>query len=181
MGFFSKAFDWFANLSNKLPKISFKTYFIIVVAVILGVCAIIALTFLGSRAAKLKSACKKIIKFLSGVESINDDNVGIFNERCFSEKAPQSLRDTWLQYDGVRFGYPSEIVSEQAVYNREVRKLKDVRSTVFIAISLILLAVFAFWGYGTLASNEMGVIHLAYISRPDKELPKHFRSHARGT
>lgn len=161
MEVFEKAFDWLADLSSKLPAINFKLYFIIVVAVIAAVGLIVALTLLGSRGFRLTKASRKITKYLSGVESVTDENLNDFTTQCFSAKAPQSLRDSWLQYLGVRFGYPSDIVSEQNVYNKEVKKVRDIRANVFIGIALILVAIFAFWGYGTLTSVEMGVVHCA--------------------
>lgn len=161
MGFFKEAFDWLANLSTKLPEIDFKTYFIVVVAVLAGVGLIVALTLLGSRSFKLKKASKKIVKYLGGVDSITEENVNDFTAQCFSAKAPKALRESWVQYLGVRFGYPSEIVSEQNVYDKQVKKQKDVRANVFIAIALVLVAAFAFWGFGKLESVEMGVIHCA--------------------
>ncbi|MEG2541556.1 MAG: hypothetical protein RSB59_07300, partial [Clostridia bacterium] len=100
-------------------------------------------------------------KYLALVDDINDDNVGDFTERCFSASAPMMFRDTWVQYLGVRFGYPSDIVSEQEVLDKEVKKHTNVRANVFAGISLIVLAVFAFWGYGTLSGAEMSVIHCA--------------------
>ena len=161
MEFFSKVFTWLANLSSKLPQIDLKAYFIVVLAVIAGVGLIVGLTFFGSKAFKLKAACKKIIKYLSNVDSIDDDNVGDFTAECFSQKAPASLRDSWVEYLGVRFGFPSDLVSEKNVYDREVKKVKDVRANLFIGIALILVAIFAFWGFGTLSAIEMSVIHCA--------------------
>ena len=140
MEFFSKVFTWLANLSSKLPQVDLKSYFIVVLAVIAGVGLIVGLTFLGSKAFKLKSACKKIIK---------------------SQKAPSSLRDSWVEYLGVRFGYPSDLVSEKNVYDKEVKKVKDVRANLYIGIALILVALFAFWGFGMLSSIEMSVVHCA--------------------
>ena len=160
MEFFSKAFTWLADLSAKLPAIEFKTYFFVVVGIILGVGLIVGLTFFGSGAYKLKAACKKIIKYLAEVECIDDDTARDFTNQCFSAKVPQTLRDTWVQYLGVRFGYPSDMVSEKEVYDKEVRHTKDIRANVYIGVALILCAIFAFWGYGTLQSNEMGVVHL---------------------
>lgn len=161
MEFFEKAFTWLAGLSTKLPVIDFKMYFIIALAAIALVWVITALTLLSSRSKKLIRACKKIQKHLSTVDAIDDENVSEFTAACFGSKAPQALRDAWMQYLGVRFGYPSEIVSESAVYDKLVKKHKDVRSGVYLTISLILLAVFAFWGYGTLDSVDMGVVHCA--------------------
>lgn len=59
MEFFEKAFNWLAELSSKMPAIDFKTYFIVVVAVIVGIGVIVALTYFGSRARKLIGASKK--------------------------------------------------------------------------------------------------------------------------
>ncbi len=161
MEIFRKAFDWLADLSAKLPAIDLKTYFIVVVAIIAGVGVIIGLTFFGSRAFKLKKACKKIVKYLSNVDAIDDDNLADFVNQCFSIKAPQSLRDAWVEYLNVRFGFPSEIVSQQKVLDQEIKKVKDIRANVFVGIALILLAIFAFWGFGTLDSISMSVIHCA--------------------
>lgn len=157
--FFEKAFNWLAELSSKMPAIDFKTYFIVVVAVIVGIGVIVALTYFGSRARKLIGASKKIEKYLANVDQVDDDNVSDFTAHCFSSKAPQPLRDSWVQYLGVRFGYPSDIVSDRNVYEKVVKKNKDYRSGIYLAIALLVLGLFAFWGYGTLTANEMGVIH----------------------
>lgn len=159
MEFFSKAFTWIAQLSQKLPTIDYKTYFIVVLAAIIGTAVIVALTLLGSNCRKIMNASKRIIKYLADKESVDDDNVGDFTTHCFSSKAPQSMRDAWVQFLGIRFGYPSEIVSEQNVFDKEVKRHRDVRANVFVCIALVLVAAFAFWGFGTLESNEMGVIH----------------------
>ena len=160
---FSDIFEWFANLSSKLPAIDYKTYFIVVVAIILGVGLIVALTYFGSYRFKLLVACKKIISYLADVEAIDNDNFGDFTSQCFSEKVPSTLRDCWVQYLGVRFGYPSDIVSEQNVYDREVKRVREIRANVFIAVALILIAIFSFWGYGRLDGKDMGVIFLASL------------------
>ena len=159
--FFSEAFTWFANLSSKLPQIDFRTYFIVVVALLIGVGVIIGLTFFGCYRFKLTLACKKIIRYLKDVEFIDDDNFGDFTAQCFSVKAPSALRDCWVQYLGVRFGYPSDIVSEENVYDSQVKRVREIRANVYVAIALILLAIFSFWGYGTLDGKDMGVIFLA--------------------
>lgn len=157
--FFEKAFNWLAELSSKMPAIDFKTYFIVVVAVIVGIGVIVALTYFSSRARKLIGASKKIEKYLANVDQVDDDNVSDFTAHCFSSKAPQPLRDSWVQYLGVRFGYPSDVVSDGNVYEKVVKKNKDYRSGIYLAIALLVLGFFAFWGFGTLTANEMGVIH----------------------
>ena len=161
--FFEKAFHWLAGVSEKLPVVDTKLFFIVVLSVILGIGVIIAFTLLGSRARKLYVSSKKIRKYLANIDAVDDDNVSDFTAHCFSKKTPQPLRDAWVQYLGVRFGYPSDIVSDSAVYDKFVKKNKDVRSGVFAAISLILLGLFAFWGYGTLKGSGMGVVHLAAL------------------
>lgn len=164
MEFFEKAFHWLAGVSEKLPVVDTKLFFIVVLSVILGIGVIIAFTLLGSRARKLYVSSKKIRKYLANIDAVDDDNVSDFTAHCFSKKTPQPLRDAWVQYLGVRFGYPSDIVSDSAVYDKFVKKNKDVRSGVFAAISLILLGLFAFWGYGTLKGSGMGVVHLAALA-----------------
>ena len=163
MEFFEEAFHWLAGVSEKLPVVDIKMFFIVVLSVISGIGVITAFTLLGSHARKLYVSSKKIRKYLANVDVVDDDNVSDFTAHCFSKKTPQQLRDTWVQYLGVRFGYPSDIVSDSAVYDKFVKKNKDVRSGVFLAISLILLGLFAFWGYGTLQDAKMGVVHLAAL------------------
>jgi PREDICTED: hypothetical protein len=161
--FFEEAFHWLAGVSEKLPVVDIKMFFIVVLSVISGIGVITAFTLLGSHARKLYVSSKKIRKYLANVDAVDDDNVSDFTAHCFSKKTPQQLRDAWVQYLGVRFGYPSDIVSDSAVYDKFVKKNKDVRSGVFLAISLILLGLFAFWGYGTLQDAKMGVVHLVAL------------------
>ena len=154
--FFENAFNWLADVSSKLPKIDFQIFFIVTVAVLFGLGIVFAFTYLGSKVFKLTKASKKIQKYLEGVDTVDDDNVSDFTARCFSSKAPQALRDSWVQYLGVRFGYPSDIVSDKNVYDKTVKKNKDYRAGIYLCVSLVLLAIFAFWGYGTLDKIGIG-------------------------
>lgn len=156
MEFFEKAFNWLADVSSKLPKIDFQIFFIVTVAVLFGLGIVFAFTYLGSKVFKLIKASKKIQKYLEGVDTVDDDNVSDFTAHCFSSKAPQALRDSWVQYLGVRFGYPSDIVSDKNVYDKTVKKNKDYRAGIYLCVSLVLLAIFAFWGYGTLDKTGIG-------------------------
>lgn len=156
MEFFEKAFNWLADISSKLPKIDFQIFFIVTVAVLFGLGIVFAFTYLGSKSFKLIKASKKIQKYLEGVDTVDDDNVSDFTAHCFSSKAPQALRDSWVQYLGVRFGYPSDIVSDKNVYDKTVKKNKDYRAGIYLCVSLVLLAIFAFWGYGTLDKTGIG-------------------------
>lgn len=164
MDFFEKAFQWLAEVSQKLPSVDMNLFFIVVMAVIFGLGIVIAFTLFGSRARKLYVSARKIRKYLANVDAVDDDNVSDFTAHCFSKNTPQPLRDAWVQYLGVRFGYPSDIVSDGAVYDKFVKKNKDVRSGVFIGVSLVLLALFAFWGYGVLPAAKTGVVHLAALA-----------------
>ena len=154
--FFENAFNWLADVSSKLPKIDFQIFFIVTVAVLFGLGIVFAFTYLGSKVFKLTKASKKIQKYLEGVDTVDDDNVSDFTAHCFSSKAPQALRDSWVQYLGVRFGYPSDIVSDKNVYDKTVKKNKDYRAGIYLCVSLVLLAIFAFWGYGTLDKIGIG-------------------------
>lgn len=159
MEFFSKVFSWFADLSSKLPVIDFKAYFITVLLTILVAGIIVAVTFLGSGAYKLRKACLRINKYLSKIQVLRDDNIQDFINQCFTSNIPASLKDAWIAYVQVRFGFPSEIVSLKNVYEREVSSKRGIRPFIFLAVGLISLAVFAFWGYGTLDKIDMSVIH----------------------
>lgn len=164
MEFLKKAFTWIADLSSKLPKADFKIFFIAVAAIIFGVGIIFAFTYLGSKNFKLIKASKNIQKYLEGVDGIDDDNVSDFTARCFSAKAPQPLRDAWVQYLGVRFGYPSDIVSDKNVYDKIVKKNKDFLPAIYLCTSLLILAICVFWGYGVLDKIYIGAVQLVCLA-----------------
>lgn len=151
-------FDGLSSLATKLPAIDVKAIFIIAVGAIALVGIIAGLTFLSSSACKMKRACQAIIKYLAKVDEVNDDNAEDFTSTCFGKKVPTALRDSWVEYLGVRFGYPSEIISENRVFDKEVKKVTNVRANIFIAIALIVTGVLAFWSLGTETFQTMGTI-----------------------
>lgn len=151
-------FDGLSSLATKLPAIDVKAIFIIAVGAIALVGIIAGLTFLSSSACKMKRACQAIIKYLAKVDEVNDDNAEEFTSTCFGKKVPTALRDSWVEYLGVRFGYPSEIISESRVFDKEVKKVTNVRANIFIAIALIVTGVLAFWSLGTETFQTMGTI-----------------------
>ena len=151
-------FDGLSSLATKLPAIDVKAIFIIAVGAISLVGIIAGLTFLSSSACKMKRACQAIIKYLAKVDEVNDANAEDFTSTCFGKKVPTALRDSWVEYLGVRFGYPSEIISESRVFDKEVKKVTNVRANIFIAIALIVTGVLAFWSLGTETFQTMGTI-----------------------
>ena len=151
-------FDGLSSLATKLPAIDVKAIFIIAVGAIALVGIIAGLTFLSSSACKMKRACQSIIKYLVKVDEVNDDNAEEFTSTCFGKKVPTALRDSWVEYLGVRFGYPSEIISESRVFDKEVKKVTNIRANIFIAIALIVTGVLAFWSLGTETFQTMGTI-----------------------
>ena len=151
-------FDGLSSLATKLPAIDVKAIFIIAVGAIALVGIIAGLTFLSSSAYKMKRACQAIIKYLAKVDEVNDDNAEDFTSTCFGKKVPTALRDSWVEYLGVRFGYPSEIISESRVFDKEVKKVTNIRANIFIAIALIVTGVLAFWSLGTETFQTMGTI-----------------------
>ena len=158
MGFFDSLFDGLADLSRRLPAIEIKA-FCISAAVILAVAAVvIGLTFFASRTYKLRRACSKVLAYLARTEVVDDDNVADFTSECFGAKAPNALRESWVSYLGVRFGYPSAVVTDEAVFDKEVKRPDSVRASVFIAVALIVTAIFTFWGLGTMDPTEVGVV-----------------------
>lgn len=160
MDFFNKIFDGLVDLSEKLPTIEIGSFCIVVAAALGIVAVVIGLTYLASEAYKLRRACGRVISYLDSEEVVNDDNVADFTAYCFGTKAPAALREAWVSYLGVRFGYPSEVLSESAVFDKEVKRPDPVRANVFIAIALVLTAVFAFWGLGAMKTSEVGVVLL---------------------
>ena len=158
MSFFNTIFGWLADVSEKLPPIDIQSFYIVVVVALALVAVIIGLTFFASHANKMRRACRKVLAALENEDVINDDNVAQFTSECFGAKAPDALRETWLSYLGVRFGYPSETVSESEVFDKEVKRPDSIRANVFISVALILTALFAFWGLGAMRTSEIGVV-----------------------
>lgn len=160
MSFFNTIFDGLVDLSEKLPALEISTFYIIVAVAMALAAVIIGLTFLASSAYKMRRACRKVLAYLDDEEKITDDNVAVFTSECFGEKAPAALRETWVSYLGVRFGYPGEVVTESAVFDKEVKRPDSVRANIFISVALILTALFAFWGLGAMTTPEVGVVLL---------------------
>ena len=158
MEFFEKIFDGIASLSAKLPAMDVKAIFIIALCAISAIGIIIGLTYLGSSALKMKRASKGIKKYLANVNEVNEDNAGDFTATCFGKKCPVALREGWDEYVGIRYGFPSEMVSENRVFDKEVKKISYARANIFIAIALVVTSLLAFWGFGCLATAEIGVI-----------------------
>ena len=158
MEIFEKIFDGIVSLSAKLPAIDVKAIFIIALASIGAIGIIVGLTYLGSSASKMKRAGRGIIKYLAGVNEVNDDNAEDFTSNCFGKKAPTALSESWVEYMSVRYGFPSEMVSENRVFDKYVKKVSYARANIFIAIALIVNALLAFWGFGCLNGAEIGVI-----------------------
>lgn len=159
MSFFDKIFDWIVDLSEKMPSVEPGRYYLIVMLCIAAVGIVIGLTFLASHAAVMRRACRKIINYLREETAVTDDNVADFTAECFGSKAPNALRETWVEYQGVRFGYPSDVMSDSAVFDKEVKRYDSIRANVFIAIALIAVAFFTFWGVGAVSrAAEIGVM-----------------------
>lgn len=154
----NQIFDILTKASSELPKIEVGTFFILSLCAVVLLGIIVGLTYLSSSAAKFRRACQKVVKYLSSVDEINDDNAENFTSACFGKSAPETLRGAWLQYLGVRFGYPSEIISESAVFDKEVKRTRNVRANVFIGIALVVVAVLAFWSLGSNPTVETGAI-----------------------
>lgn len=165
MSFFDKIFDWIVDLSEKMPAVEPGRYYLIVMLCIAAAGIIIGLTFLASHAAVMRRACRRIINYLRDENAITDDNVADFTADCFGSKAPNALRDTWVEYQGVRFGYPSDVMSDASVFDKEVKRYDSVRANVFIAVALIAVAFFTFWGVGAVSrAAEIGVMVFAGLA-----------------
>ena len=158
MEFFEKIFDGIASLSAKLPAMDVKAIFIIALCALGAIGIIVGLTYLGASAYKMKRASKGIRKYLANVNEVNDDNAQDFTSVCFGKKTPKALSESWVEYMGVRYGFPSEIMSENRVFDKEVKKVSYARANIFIAIALVVTAFLAFWGFGCLTTTEIGVI-----------------------
>ena len=157
MSFFNSIFDGLTELSQKLPEINIQTFYIIVFVALGAVAAIIGLTFFAAAAYKMRRACSKVLSYLENEDVIGDDNAAGFTSACFGAKAPAAMREAWVSYLGVRFGYPSEVM-DSSVFDKEVKHPDSVRANVYISVALILTALFTFWGLGAMGTAEVGVV-----------------------
>lgn len=157
MDFFNTIFDGLVGLSEKLPALDIGVFYIVVIAALGVVAIVIGLTFCAASAFKVKRAAGKVLSYLENEDSVTDDNVADFTATCFGAKAPAAMREAWVSYLGVRFGYPGEVLSE-AVFDKEVKRPDSVRANVYIAVALILTALFSFWGLGSMKTSEVGVV-----------------------
>ena len=157
MSFFNSIFDGLTELSQKLPEISIQTFYIIVFVALGAVAAIIGLTFFLAAAYKMRRACSKVLSYLENEDVIGDDNAAGFTSACFGAKAPAAMREAWVSYLGVRFGYPSEVM-DSSVFDKEVKHPDSVRANIYISVALILTALFTFWGLGAMGTAEVGVV-----------------------
>ena len=132
MEFFEKIFDGITSLSAKLPAMDVKAIFIIALCALSVIGIIVGLTYLGASTYKMKRACKGIKKYLANVNEVNDDNAQDFTTACFGKKTPNALSEGWAEYMGVRYGFPSEIMSENRVFDKEVKKVSYARANIFI-------------------------------------------------
>ena len=156
MSFFNSIFDGLTELSQKLPEINIQTFYIIVFVALGAVAVIIGLTFFAAAAYKMRRACSKVLAYLENEDVIGDDNVAGFTSACFGAKAPAAMREAWVSYLGVRFGYPSEVM-DSSVFDKEVKHPDSVRANIYISVALILTALFTFWGLGAMGTAEVGV------------------------
>ena len=157
MSFFNSIFDGLTELSQKLPEINIQTFYIIVFVALGAVAVIIGLTFFAAAAYKMRRACSKVLSYLENEDVIGDDNVAGFTSACFGAKAPAAMREAWVSYLGVRFGYPSEVM-DSSVFDKEVKHPDSVRANIYISVALILTALFTFWGLGAMGTAEVGVV-----------------------
>ena len=158
MDFFRTIFDGLVGLSEKFPSAEVGVFAIAAFVALVLVAVVIGLTFLGSGAAKFKSACRRVLAYLDDEQSVGDDNVADFTAECFGAKTPSALREAWVQFLGVRFGYPSEIISEQGVFEKAVKRGVSLRANIYIGVALIVTAFFAFWGLGSIGTAGVGVV-----------------------
>ena len=157
MDFINTIFDGLVGLSEKLPALDIGVFYIVVITALGVVAIVIGLTFCATSAFKVKRAAGKVLSYLENEDSVTDDNVADFTATCFGAKAPAAMREAWVSYLGVRFGYPGEVLSE-AVFDKEVKRPDSVRANVYIAVALILTALFSFWGLGSMKTSEVGVV-----------------------
>ena len=159
MDFLRKIFDAVANGAAKASVVDYKIFAIIAISLIVALGIGIAISYAFSGIAKLRFATKKISKLIQNkYKIIDDENVAAFTKECFSEQAPRRLREAWIQYLGVRFGYPSDIISREKVFDREVGSNRNIRSVVFIAISFLIVGLLSFFCMGSAYKEKLGIV-----------------------
>ena len=159
MEFFEKAFDAIANGAARVSISDMKLFAIVAFSLIGALILGVGISYAFTATARMQRACRKISKSISSTyRVVNDDNVAQFTKICFSEYAPRRLREAWIQYLGVRFGYPSEIISRERVFDREIKANRNIRSVIFISAAFVLIGVLSFFAMGTEYKGKLGVL-----------------------
>ena len=159
MEFFEKAFDAIANGAARVSISDMKLFAIVAFSLIGALILGVGISYAFTATARMQRACRKISKSISSTyRVVNDDNVAQFTKMCFSEYAPRRLREAWIQYLGVRFGYPSEIISRERVFDREIKANRNIRSVIFISAAFVLIGVLSFFAMGTEYKGKLGVL-----------------------
>ncbi len=154
MQFFKDMFTSLQEFSASMPQLGFKEFYILFFFVILLAGFVMLLLYLAIPTAILIRSISHISKILGKTDVINDDNISDFTQKSFARSGSKALKNAWTEYVGVRYGYPSDVITEKKVIRREVNKRFNIVPSIFLIVSLLYTAFFAFWGFGAIVGSS---------------------------
>lgn len=150
------------SLSDTLKGLNFN--FAVLFPVLLGATAFLGvvcfLAFYLTDCYKLKAWCKKIVKHLSTVNSVEKEDEDAFTNAFFKTGCPDSLSKSWFLFLETRRGYVSKFVSEENVFEKE-KKHSKLPLFLFGSIAIILICVISIF---LTAAAKIEVLFLAVLS-----------------
>ncbi|MDD4839391.1 MAG: hypothetical protein PHE93_01800 [Clostridia bacterium] len=156
MSLLDKIYQAISNFSGNFPAIDTSLLYAILLSAIAFLAVVCGLIFLSTGCYKMQKWSKKIIKYLAMIPSISEENEAYFTKECFGSKCPKNLKESWQSFLNVRFGYPSEIVSENKVFETE-RKFSSYPMFLFGTLSLIVIVVIGIMLTSAVALNTLFV------------------------
>ncbi|MDR2634814.1 MAG: hypothetical protein LBC13_02400 [Clostridiales bacterium] len=148
MQFLNDIYAKLTELTAKIENFEVGGFFIGLVIAIAAIFLIIALCSIGNKATKLKSASRRISKYIANSPDgiIDDENVEDFEIACIN-KSPKTVKLQWAAFMEQRFGYPSEFVSEKACYKRpKVLYAREFGVSLFNAVLVVLIGAYFILG-----------------------------------
>ncbi len=126
-----------------------KQYLMLALAAV----AVIAVIFIVAVIISLFSKSKKLVKRFQEVGMYIDSEGGSIDETkldglySFIQQLPQPVVDGWGNFLGQQLGYPSDYINDGNVMaDPAFSGKKSIASTIFTALSVVVIAVFAYLG-----------------------------------
>lgn len=128
------------NMSNSLPRTDPLVLYVVLLGTAVLLAAVSGLLFFATGVFSLKTRSRQIIEYLSGVPAVeSQDDERELTKKMFGESCPKYLREAWLIFADLKRGYPSAIVSEEDVFEKQ-KRFSDYPLYIFGALAFFITA-----------------------------------------